>query len=100
MRMPRSSESAEMSTTELGAGRSPSEGKKSVPPDRICPPCSASVWTASASVLGLKYKLVDSPGERSAEGRSGASLVNLYTNGPGLYRTPRNPSENRRFGAG
>ena len=54
--MPLISVRPEMSTTRSGAGRSPSAGKKSVPPDRIWPPCRVKTWTASSRVLGLEYK--------------------------------------------
>src|SRR5712671_1392388 len=49
---PLSSRSPEMSTTE----RPPREGKKSVPPAKTCPPEWARACTASASVLGLRYR--------------------------------------------
>jgi hypothetical protein len=65
---PFSSRRPEMSTTEPLAGRSPREGKKSVPPARICPPELARACTASASVLGLRYR--ECPrGRKSQTGR-------------------------------
>jgi hypothetical protein len=50
--------------------RSPKEGKKSVPPERIVPRDSASAWTASSSVLGRKYNRVISAPWQGSDGRT------------------------------
>src|SRR6267154_3119343 len=83
--MPFSSRSPEMSTTVPLTGLSAREGKKSVPPARICQPEAASACTASTSVLGLRYR--EYPRKRSLEHSEGTQFLykpaRLYSDAAG-----------------